>query len=190
MKIFAILFPVLLAGCISTPPSFHAGAIGVCPLLCEYGAYTQITADKAATAGHATFAVHWGAHPIGREDMAWFHHEGAAPVIRAPQLDEKVTCYGNSPVDAPVAENGWVLGTHAFIQRADHKDWGIVFAVSIFPGFSGGGCYGADHALLGIITDNFQITEGSAYDGPAAFGYAANDIAASLKNQNREESKQ
>ena len=171
----------------SPPPSFDTATLGVCPLLCADASMTQITPDIAVTAGHASLTVMAKTRRLALGDLASFARNGVAPVIRDPVLGEHVTLYGNSTLPAPLNKRtaeGHVTVTHFAIcrdrppvgnnplgkwcrERGMDSDYGLVTDADAGPGFSGGGIYGDDGALIGVTTD--EVSGG-------AFGYWASDV--------------
>ncbi len=176
------------------PPSFEAHTLGTqagCWLLaCVAASSTQITSDRAVTAAHARYAVSWSAHDLQQADLAWFPSSGSAPLVRDPQDGETVTLYGNSLGFGARQATGHVLLAHVGICRSRIPDpsdkhgaalWcskqglGVDYGMAIDAdggsGFSGGGVYGADGDLLGVVTDTMDIG-----GRPAMFAYWASEI--------------
>jgi len=175
------------------PPSFDTATIGVCPLLCADASVTQITPDVAVTAGHASLTVMTKTHRLALGDLASFARNGVAPIIRDPVLGEHVTLYGNSTLPPPFNKRttqGHVKYTHFPIcrdrkpvgnnplgdwcrKRGQDADYGLVVDADAGPGFSGGGIYGDDGALVGITTDNVSVG--------GVFGYWASDVRKEIR---------
>lgn len=157
------------------PASFSTETLGLCPLACLGGASTQVTSTQRVTAGHESFLIAAETHHLKVADLTWFRRDGEVPTIRAPIIGEPVTIYGNSDVFGAAQASGWVVTDRGFIERSGHKDWGIIVAADVGHGFSGGGVYGKDGALLGVLTDSMRVTTGQ-YAGSAAFAYRADEI--------------
>lgn len=189
------LVALALAGCAGqptgdAPPFFHTRVLGIPTLLATAWSETQITGTEGVTAYHA---LRSGMHRVGVMDIGAFDSEGPAPaIIRTARLNEPVSIYGTSVwCGCAMVAHGTVLFNRGWIEHhysngQPFKDWGIVLAAHIAPGYSGGSVVAdSDGALLGVITEIMEVTEGSDYRGPAAFAYAATDIRAQLDSQHR-----
>jgi hypothetical protein len=100
-----------------------------------------------------------------------------APVVRAAKDGEAVVLYGNWYGPGARVAKGHVIAAKGYIERGDHRDWGVIVDADAESGFSGGGIYGADGALLGVATDTMKLTDGRA----AVFGYWATEIKGEME---------
>lgn len=175
----AIAISLSLAACVGgeqltgpAPSSFMTETIGVCPLACLYASATQITSSKAVTARHASLVAALNTHALQQADISWFANAGIAPTVRNPRDGEPVVLYGNWYGPGARVAKGHVIAAKGYIERGDHRDYGVIVDADAESGFSGGGIYGADGALLGVATDTMKLTDGRA----AVFGYWASEI--------------
>lgn len=202
--LFASLAVLSLQGCGygtalegKAPPSFDTVTLGLCPLACLDASVTQITPTIAVTAGHASLIVPGSTHRLALGDLASFSRDGSAPIIRDPILGEHVTLYGNSSLPPGMNKRtaqGKVTYTHFAMCRSRKpvgnnplgkwcrdrdmdSDYGLVADANAGPGFSGGGIYGDDGALVGVVTD--EVSGGM-------FGYWASDIQKEVQPKSAE----